>query len=886
VTVALAFLAWGSLPAEEVGWPREIKTKDAVIVIYQPQPESLEGNVLKARTAVSVARGGATPVFGAVWGTASLDIDRDARTVTAIKMTIDRVRFPDVDDSQQAELRSLLEKEFATLDMTMSLDRLMTSLESSEREQHGEELKSDPPNILYSDEPALLISIEGDPELRPIGETKLMRVVNTPFPIVFDPARKTYYLFGSSVWFATDDLEYGTWKAIDAPPDKVAALFRGDERAEGAPTQPPAGEGVPPEKLRHARIVVATVPSELIVSDGDPRWSPVVGGDLLAMSNTDSRVFMEVDTQNCYVLLSGRWYKSKGLEGPWTHVPPPDLPAVFAKIPSSSKYADVRPHIPGTGEAEDAVADAIIPQTSAVSRTEAKAQVAYDGKPKFEKIPGTHILLATNTASQVLKVNGRFWLCEQGVWYVSDTPEGPWEVADERPEGVDDIPASSAAYNVKYVYIYDSTPDYVYVGYLPGYLGCYPYYGTVVYGTGWYYPAYVSPYYYYPHAWTWGFNVSYSPWYGWGYGMSWGAGWASFSWGWGYGWGGWYHGYYPAYAPYYRYSYPYGYPAGWNAGYWAGVHAGGYFGPGGYSPTTWTGRHPRPPVGSPGAVAAGGPAARVPRSAAYNLYARSENPNAQALRPASRSPHEPPAGMANGYGTRGGRAGSVDPRTGRAAMPPTAKRPEPSSVRPEPVASTRPSNASPGRVTPQPSRTRNNVYVDPNGDVYRFDNQKWERRQQGRWQAVDVDPTAPGRGNGNATGRPTSSVNPGSPGRPSGTPTTTRAPGRPTPSPMPNNGSAGRPTPPSAQPPPSASPSNGNGYGNRAVPRGGPSLDSARSSRERGSARVQQYGGGGSSGGTSRGSSGGASHPSGGGGGGGRPSGGARPGGGGGRPHH
>ncbi|HKQ97975.1 MAG TPA: hypothetical protein VJV75_08875, partial [Candidatus Polarisedimenticolia bacterium] len=621
-TVVLALFAFGALHAEEAGWPREIKSKDAEIVIYQPQPESLEGNVLKARTAVSVARGGATPVFGAVWGTAKLDIDKDSRTVTAISMTIDRVRFPDVDESQQGELRTLLEKEFAKLDMTMSLDRLQTSLEASEREQRGEELKSEPPKVIYSNQPALLITIEGDPELRPIGETKLMRVVNTPFPIVFDPERKTYYLYGSSVWFQTDDLVYGEWRAIDEPPNRVESLFKGDERAEGAPTQPAAGEGVSPEKLRRARIIVSTVPAELLVSDGEPRWSPVVAGDLLALSNSESRVFMDVDNQNCYVLLSGRWYRSKGLEGPWTHVPPPDLPEVFARIPSNSKYADVRAQVPGTSEAEDAVADAMIPQTSMVNRHDAKVEVAYDGKPKFDRIPGTRILLATNTASQVLKVDGRFWLCEQGVWYVSDSPEGPWEVADERPEGVDDIPASSSAYNVKYVYIYESTPDYVYVGYLPGYTWCYPYYGTVVYGTGWYYPAYVSPYYYYPHPWTWGFHARYSPWYGWSYGASWGVGWASFSWGWGYGWGGWYHGYYPVVAPAYWHGYynpyPYGYACGYRAGYWNGVHAGGYFGPGGYAP--YSARRVRPaPAGAVGTGAISPAVARVPRSAGYNL---------------------------------------------------------------------------------------------------------------------------------------------------------------------------------------------------------------------------------------------------------------------------
>ena len=36
-------------------WPREIKVPEGVVVIYQPQPEALNGNLLKGRAAVAVA---------------------------------------------------------------------------------------------------------------------------------------------------------------------------------------------------------------------------------------------------------------------------------------------------------------------------------------------------------------------------------------------------------------------------------------------------------------------------------------------------------------------------------------------------------------------------------------------------------------------------------------------------------------------------------------------------------------------------------------------------------------------------------------------------------------------------------------------------------------
>jgi hypothetical protein len=62
--------------------------------------------------------------------------------------------------------------------------------------------------------------------------------------------------------------------------------------------------------------------------------------------------------------------------------------------------------------------------------------------------------------------------------------------------------------------IYDSTTDVVYVGYTPGYMGCYVHGPTVVYGTGYYYSPWYGPYYY-PRPATFSFSMHYNPWTGW-----------------------------------------------------------------------------------------------------------------------------------------------------------------------------------------------------------------------------------------------------------------------------------------------------------------------------------------------------------------------------------
>jgi hypothetical protein len=285
------------------------------------------------------------------------------------------------------------------------------------------------------------------------------------------------------------------------------------------------------------KIVIATEPTELIVIDGEPKFKSL-GGDLLYVDNSESDVFMEIATQAYYVVLSGRWYRSQSMQGPWEYVKSDKLPAAFAMIPEDHEKGTVLPFVAGTNPANEAVLDAQVPQTAAVKRSDAKLEVTYDGEPKFEPVPETSIQMAVNTSKTVLLINKKYYCCDNAIWFVGDSPKGPWTVCDNVPSEVQDIPPESAAYNVKYVYVYDSTPEIVYVGYTPAYVGCYPYYGSVVWGTGWYYHPWVSPYYYYPRPCTWGFHVNYNPWTGWSCGMSWSNGWVHFSVGFG-GYGGW-----------------------------------------------------------------------------------------------------------------------------------------------------------------------------------------------------------------------------------------------------------------------------------------------------------------------------------------------------------
>jgi len=517
------------------GWPREIETPQGTVVIYQPQPEKLDGNQLKGRAAVAVElKDASEPVFGAVWFEARLETDRAERTATMAEVTITQVRFPEQDEQKNKKLKALLEKEAPKWQLPISLDRLMATLDLTEkRSEAAQKINTKPPKILFVTEPAVLISLDGEPRLKQEEGSELMRVINTPFTILFEPSEKTYYLYADKdTWYTAGDIK-GEWAIAKKVPSEVAARApqaEPDAEKQEA-TEDDEKPGPPP------KVIVVTEPAELISTTGKPEFSPISGTDLLYMSNTDSDVLLHIKKQQYYILLAGRWYISAKMEGPWQYVPGEKLPSDFAKIPEETTMGTVLYSVPGTDIAKEAVLDTQIPQTAAVDRKKAKLTVEYDGDPKFETIKGTKMKYAVNTPTPVINANKKYYACDEAVWFVSDKATGPWQVATSVPDEIYTIPPESPIYHVTFVRIYMVTEDVVYVGYTPGYTNTYVYNTTIVYGTGYWYPGWYGRYYY-PRPATWGFHVRYNPWTGWRFGLSYSSGPFTFT----IGGGGWYRG--------------------------------------------------------------------------------------------------------------------------------------------------------------------------------------------------------------------------------------------------------------------------------------------------------------------------------------------------------
>src|SRR4029077_19944723 len=244
---------------------------------------------------------------------------------------------------------------------------------------------------------------DGEPRTLPIPNTDLEQVANSALAVIKNKKSGTYYLTGGQYWYRARDPK-GPWDLVDSPPEEVARMIPANAAANS------------PKLKKPPKIVVATEPTELITTDGPPNWQTIAKGKLLYVKNTETPGVRDAATNGVYVVLAGRRCRSAGLEGPWAVVRPDELPAAFKDIEPSSDLGSVRVSVAGTPEADEAALDALVPQTAAIDRKKAKLEVQYDGEPKFKQIEGTAVEYATNTAGQVLRIKGKYYAVDDGIW--------------------------------------------------------------------------------------------------------------------------------------------------------------------------------------------------------------------------------------------------------------------------------------------------------------------------------------------------------------------------------------------------------------------------------------------------------------------------------------
>ena len=723
-----------ALPADP--WPRDISLFNAAVLVYQPQVSKWVDNQIEFRTALAIKPAGAKDeTFGVVFATARTQVDKVMRTVVFENLRITKSDFPTL-PNRGAAYADELQKQFAAGVKTISLDRLEASLALAGIKPPTVAVNNTPPQVLVSYSPAILVPIDGAPRLVSVpNHPQVQRVINTRALILKGGLGENYYLHVYDGWLTASTIG-GPWTqatlgpfARNAANDIAQTLSKTGtvDLLDGGPKanpKPSLANGVP-------TIYTPQIPSELIVFKGQPDFVPIVGTSLLWAANTTGDVLIDTNSNSYYVLLSGRWFSSTALTGPWSFVAGNALPPGFAQIPPGSLAGAVLPTVAGTPEAQVAVIANSIPQTATVPLQNGPTFTPnLDGPPQYSPIEGTSLSYVSNSSVPIIQTApDAYYAVTAGVWFTAARLTGPWSVATSVPPVIYSIPPSSPIYYVTYVRIYEATPKVVYVGYTPGYLGTVvaPY-GTVVYGTGYAYSPWIGSVWY-PPPYTWGVAAApiYNPYVGYTYGFALGlatAAWMEPYWG-----GAYYH---PGY---------WGYPCCASAsanvyGHWGSTTYSGtrsWYAGGGVAGTTASGNYYNNRTGTSGSYNAG-----KQYNANTGNYTRAYDRTANGAAGGSGE-----AARATNYNAYTGQRSTANAVSGTGAGGSSYNRAGASTAGPEGnahVGGGSTTNAATGKTNSWATASVNgNHYADVNGNVYKNTGDGWQQHSSSGWGGASGD---------------------------------------------------------------------------------------------------------------------------------------------------
>ena len=256
--LCLIFASMASAQDDTISWPQEIEGDKGTIVVYQPQPEKLSGNVLTGRAAFSLEmKGKDDPIFGAMWFTAKIDTDSDAGIATVRDLQVTKVAWPDSRDAGEQQFTEFVEQAMPDAGFRISLERLSASLDSAEVERKSlENLNTDPPVIIFSAELAVLLLYDGEAHFSDVENSDYERALNTPLVVVRNKKTKVLYLSSGALYYEAKD-PLGPWTPTSSPPADLVQMLPKPDGDQQAPATTP-------------KIVTATKPTELISTSGAP----------------------------------------------------------------------------------------------------------------------------------------------------------------------------------------------------------------------------------------------------------------------------------------------------------------------------------------------------------------------------------------------------------------------------------------------------------------------------------------------------------------------------------------------------------------------------------------------------------------------------------------
>ena len=234
-------------------WPRKFTAGGNTIDLYTPQLDAWDGRTIEWHAAVSITAPGSE---GADLRRRLLD-GQDQRGQDHAPGRADEPRGHEGHLSVGAAAerrrtsRCSARRCWPKKTVTVALDKLEANLAILQEQKKGESapLQNDPPKIVFSSVPAILVLVDGEPAWRPVEDTDLQRVINTS-PIVLKDKSGALYLHLYDGWMQAAALD-GPWAVATKPPASLEKALKqildakaGDPLTGGTPDDPDA-EGRP-----------------------------------------------------------------------------------------------------------------------------------------------------------------------------------------------------------------------------------------------------------------------------------------------------------------------------------------------------------------------------------------------------------------------------------------------------------------------------------------------------------------------------------------------------------------------------------------------------------------------------------------------------------------
>ncbi|MCI0150159.1 hypothetical protein KNO81_30205 [Paraburkholderia sediminicola] len=189
-------------------------------------------------------------------------------------------------------------------------------------------------------------------------------------------------------------------------------------------------------------IFVSFGPGLLLFVDGDPVLAPIKDSDIAFVVNASWPLFVDNATHQYYLFTGASWMASTDTKTGWAEIKA--LPAKMTKVSADPTWADLKPFIPAPAK-HAGKAPAVF-----YSSTPAEL-ISFDGQPVYSTIPGTALVFAKNTDSDVFVYTPTktYYYLTAGRWFSSPAPSGPWTYAtDQLPADFAKIPRDGPASRV------------------------------------------------------------------------------------------------------------------------------------------------------------------------------------------------------------------------------------------------------------------------------------------------------------------------------------------------------------------------------------------------------------------------------------------------------